>query len=130
MEARLKEALAEHKYAATHQSSRLSWARLKAISIHTGRVSVPGYYPADPEYAGRLWRGVRDPPPPGHIWVRDACQAYLDLAGCRKLSVPAFHCRRKTPNVSQPKYSIQSNRVSLSALPAPPPTQLYSMVAR
>ena len=109
MEARLKAEYEANHYAAHHQSSDLSWARLNRIAIHTATVSTPAYYPADPEYAGRLWRGVRDPPPPGHVWTRDACQKYLDLAGCRKFSVPAFHCRRKTkpPKVSHPQYSIR-----------------------
>ena len=109
MEARLKAVLEAHHYAAHHQSSNLSWSRLHRIAIHTGTVSEPNFYPADPEYAGRLWRGVRDPPPPGHVWTRDACQKYLDLEGCRKFAVPAFHCRRKTkpPKVSHPQYSIR-----------------------
>ena len=93
------------------QSSDLSWTRLHQIAIHTGTVGEARFWPADPQYAGRLWRGLRDPPPPGHVWTRDATQMYLDLKGCREFGVPAFHCRRRTkppgskPKVSHPQYS-------------------------
>ena len=100
------------------QSSDLSWTRLQQIAIHTGTVGEARFWPADPQYAGRLWRGLRDPPPPGHVWTRDATQMYLDLKGCREFGVPAFHCRRRfkppgsKPKVSHPQYSIHCLTIS------------------